>query len=251
MYEKIAKRIVNESLSVNKKDAVVINTWQHTIDFADALALECRKIGADVMVTLSTDKTFYGVVQDLPNEHVKTPAKLTLGLLDAETIEINISGPEDPSFLKKIDPEKFLLLQERNSPVNEKFRDRKIRAASCALGSVTPQRAKTYGLDFNVWKNEMNAALDVDYRAMNEFGTKLADKLEKTQEVHIKAPSGTDLKFEIQGRPVHILDGVVDQDDISKASFLTDLPAGYVILAPIETSANGKVIFDLPQAVQG
>jgi leucyl aminopeptidase (aminopeptidase T) len=58
--------------------------------------------------------------------------------------------------------------------------------------------------------------------------------------VHITSPKGTDVTLRVDGRPLDLDVGVV-----SEAAKLSNLPAGEVCLAPLETEANGTVVFDL------
>src|SRR5437016_14582881 len=50
--DSIAKRIVQTSLRIHEDDMVVIDTWQHTIDLASDIALECLRTGAKPLITL-------------------------------------------------------------------------------------------------------------------------------------------------------------------------------------------------------
>ena len=53
------------------------------------------------------------------------------------------------------------------------------------------------------------------------------------------------------GRKPWVDDGILDEADLSTGTFETNLPAGYIAIAPDESSANGKVTFDLPIPQRG
>jgi leucyl aminopeptidase (aminopeptidase T) len=75
--------------------------------------------------------------------------------------------------------------------------------------------------------------------------------LERGSKVHITSRGGTDVRFEITKRPVHVQDGIVDQADVEHGLVSTQLPSGKVEVAPLEESARGTVVYDLPRALKG
>src|SRR2546428_821644 len=135
----IAKRVIKECLQVKEDEQVLIQTWDHTLDISDSLALEVNQAGASPFVNLTTQNSFLNYLTRLHN----------------------------------------------------------------------------------------------------------------ASKVHVSHSNGTNLTFAIQDRPVHVRDGIIDQEDISGGNFTESLPSGSVLVAPIETSAEGTVIFDTPQALMG
>src|SRR5207253_5108017 len=57
--DSIAKRVVQTSLRIHEDDMVVIDTWQHTIDLASDIALECLRTGAKPLITLMTARLWW------------------------------------------------------------------------------------------------------------------------------------------------------------------------------------------------
>ena len=68
LYEKIAKRLINESIKIGKDDAVLIHAWEHTMEFASVLALECMKKGADAMIYAESDLLFKSRLTELSDD---------------------------------------------------------------------------------------------------------------------------------------------------------------------------------------
>jgi hypothetical protein len=92
-------------------------------------------------------------------------------------------------------------------------------------------------------------ALDIDYSAMASQMDAAITQL-RAAEVRVTTPAGTDLRFQVGDRPFNRQTG-----DASKASARkgriridrhTELPAGVLRVAPIETSVNGVLV--LPSA---
>jgi len=62
----------------------------------------------------------------------------------------------------------------------------------------------------------------------------------------VSAPNGTRFVCELKGRAAQSDDGIVDAQDVKDGEFMTNVPPGYVIVCPGETSAEGVVQFDRP-----
>jgi leucyl aminopeptidase (aminopeptidase T) len=246
------KSVVKTCLRIRKEDRVSIFAWRHMLDLAEALALECKRTGAKTHIEVVTDELYYQTVLDLPLDYLKeTDLSFDLALLDVATANIFIQGPENPEKMKQITPERWRALIEYDKPYYDKFRERKIRSAQITLGYVTRQRAKTYGFNYDEWKENIDAAMDVKYEEMRDLGKKIAGMLEKATEVHITTAKGTNLTLALEGRVAHVYDGVIDDDDIREGAVFASLPAGCVAVAPKERSARGTYASNVPEAITG
>lgn len=247
----IAKRIVKNSLTVKEDDMVWIDTWHHTIDLASEMALECRKLGAVPLVTLDTDELYERTLKEVPKEFLRKTPRHQLKALDEVTVSIALAGPENPEMFHNVDTSKMAAIREAYRPIEKKVLDSNIRGAFVTLGLITPERASVYGFSIENWRHAVNEAIDVDYDLMSQLGKRIADILAQAKDVRISSESGTDLRFQMAGRRVHIEDGVVDDRDVASGRPFTNLPTGYVSVAPQEDSAEGRVLFDCPQASLG
>lgn len=245
------KSVVNTCLRIRREDRVVINSWRHMLDLAEAFAFECERIGAKTHLEVASDRLYYQTILDLPVDYLREPNPFSLSLLDVATANIFIAGPEDPEGLKKITPERMSALVEGDKPYSHKFFEKKIRSAQIYLGFVTRQRAKTYGFDYEEWNRNVQSAIDVDYNSMRESGKKIGKLIEEASVAHITAGNGTDLTLELGNAVAHIDDGVIDDEDLRKGFGYTALPAGNVVTLPKERSADGVFIADMPEPDSG
>jgi hypothetical protein len=90
------------------------------------------------------------------------------------------------------------------------------------------------------------ALLTTDYNAL----TKLQQKFEANAQgkwIQVRTPEGTDLRFQITGRPVTKQDGNASLEYSRKAITLIDreveLPAGAIRVAPLEETVEGTIAF--------
>lgn len=242
----LAEKVVRDSLRVTGNDVVVINTWDWTADLASALALECFRLGADVLMTLYTDDFYFEHLKILSEEDLRQTSRHCLELADYSSVEIFVGAPEDHSRFKDIPAGKTAANAQGEKVHWEKSREKRIRTAALEFSTVHPQVAKTYRFDYSSWKKTAQSAVMVDYHEVSQFGAGLASVLEKGQNVRIKQGNETDLRFQIAGRVPYVSDGVIDEADMERGQVFTSLPAGTVAVAPIETTVNGHVRFDLP-----
>lgn len=245
MSEKIARSVVKDCLCICEDDTVRISTWQHTLNMTNLIALECHKIGAHTITELNTDTVFYGSLLKEPIESLKKPNKALLRVWDSITANIEIVGPEDPMKMRKVPADRWAAYMQGEKPFMDKTLAKKKRSCYIMLGHVTPQRAQTYGFNLKRWQKSMMDSTQVSYSALTRFGKKIKAKLENAKEVQIIGKD-TRLSFQIEGRPVYLYDGVVDEEDMKMGSYDAMLPAGALSIAPIENSAHGTVQFDLP-----
>jgi len=248
---KFVKSVVKTCLRIGKGDRVVIFAWRHMIDLAEAFALECEKAGAIALIELGTDEVYFQKALTLPIEYLKETNPFSLAILEVATANIFVTGPEDPERLKLVTFDRWNAMVESDKSYYDRLLEKTIRSAQITLGYVTPQRAKTYGFDYNEWKENIQAAMDVRYQEMQSIGKKIAHMLEKSDEVHITTKKGTDLLLRLEGRTALVNDGVIDDEDIEKGADFTSFPAGQVAVVPKENSASGVFISDVPEAEAG
>ncbi len=84
----------------------------------------------------------------------------------------------------------------------------------------------------------VNCITKVDTKLLDEFGNKLTDLTKKSTRMRITNPSGTDISFSLEGRPIFLDTGVTTKEH--PESFL----GGQISWAPIEETINGKLVFD-------
>ena len=81
-------------------------------------------------------------------------------------------------------------------------------------------------------------AMEVDYDELKRMNSALKALLQKSEEVRLTCPSGTDLTFSVRERPWHTEDCVLSSDEPA-----VYLPGGEVYVAVRENSAQGIVAF--------
>lgn len=252
MADTIAQNIVHQSLRVGENDVVLVTAAKHMLGLADEIVMECRNAGAETTTIYWSEPVWYWSLQELPLDWLRGASKTDLTLLDAITATVGIGGVADPRPMGKVSSERWATNSQGADHWYRKYVERKIRGVNLDLTTVTPQRARAYGFSFAAWKKATESALKADYSKVASTGKKARELMDNsTSEVQVTAKNGTDLTFRLAGRKSWVDDGILDEADLSAGTFETNLPAGYIAIAPDENSANGKVTFDLPIPQRG
>ena len=211
----LAQQVVHTSLRIRPDDQVLINTWQHTLSLAEALALECLRADAVPLIHLTTDNLYRAALAEI-GEHTlrKTPEHL-LAAYTAVSAVIDLAGPENPRVFELGAAGKGAALQEAQQPLVARAIERRVRGAYLPVGIVTPERAHKYGADYEELVDAHDAALSADLTLIAEEGGKVAERLTGAHTFHLTHPNGTNLTVECAGRAARVDDGIVDDDDVA------------------------------------
>ncbi len=82
-------------------------------------------------------------------------------------------------------------------------------------------------------------AILADYREVSKLTKKIAARLTRAAEVEVTTPAGTDFVFNMAGRKAYLDTGIYH-----KPGDFGNLPAGEVAVAPVEGTAEGRVVVD-------
>jgi len=144
----LARQVVRTSLRLGWKDVFTIYTYTLTIPLAEALALEARRVGSDTHLTLMTDDLWFTSMHELSTKWLSTASPVEHAIAEAETAHIYLGGPADARRMRDIPPEKFEANSLGGDRQHEPRRKRRVRDIDLPIGRLTPERAETYGLDY-------------------------------------------------------------------------------------------------------
>ena len=249
-YEALAKNIVRRTLRIKPKESVIVESWNHGFDAAKEVVYQLRAVGARPMFLVEDEETHWRSVETLPPTklgHVSASEWAALSKADAYVF---FPGPADIARYRK-NLAKSQAATSYNSDWYRRAERSGMRGARVLLGYVSPERAQTYGFAYDPWREMVMHAASVDLGAVSRKGKKLAALLSKEAEVEVTAPNGTHLTFDLKGRAARADDGIVDAQDIKSGDFMTNVPPGYAVVCPDETSGKGTVRFDRPTPYLG
>ncbi len=83
------------------------------------------------------------------------------------------------------------------------------------------------------------SALQEDFFIIKKRAEILKDKLKDTDTIIVKSENGTYLRFSVKNRKF-----ILDTGDLSYPGSFSNLPAGEVFVAPVEDTADGKIVIE-------
>ena len=252
-YGRIAKLVIERNLIVKKGDQVVIRTWDHTLDAAGELYYAARSRGANPNILLTAEDQYFRVLRELEPKALKVKNTLMLGIASHANVDIFLSGPRDPIKFQAVPYDKIRAAydEETDKELEKIAKRRKVRSAFLNIGQATPERAKAYGIDYEPWRNAMLDALMVDPVEFAKKARPIMAIIKKGKELKIKSRNGSKLTVKLAMRDPVLDDGVLRPADVNKGDTFVHLPSGVVFFAPLEGSAEGKLLYDMPTASRG
>jgi leucyl aminopeptidase (aminopeptidase T) len=248
-YSAIAERIIKTCANVKPGDVVVISGGKHNFAVLEDLALQAAKAGGLANIFVDSDRLERAVWSEVPEKYLEQQPTYFVEWLKQMDVYIALPTVEDPkSVFGNLPPERLAKANKAGQCIMDALNGSKLRAVF--VGYPTQSDAEVSGLPFSSYKQAFLDALGADYQSISTTGTRLKRLLEGSQTVRVTSPAGTDFTFSIGNRTVSIDDGIMTAEKAQAATVGTrtvTLPGGSVSVAPIETSANGKIVIPRTQ----
>jgi aminopeptidase len=240
----MARRVIANSVRVKPGDVVAISGGTHTIPLMEALAIEAQKAGGQTQIFLNSDRVIRAGYTEVPEQHIgQSPAHFAEWLKQID-VWIGLPTVSDPkSTFAGIQAERLAKSNKASRVITDMLNASKVRAVF--IGYPTRELATLNQVDFPTYEKLHWDAVSTDPAGMASRGNTLKAALAAAKTVRVTSPAGTDFTFTVGNRPIIVDDGTLGDDKIRAAMIVARsaaLPGGTVAVAPIETSARGKVV---------
>ncbi len=235
----VARTIVRDCGHVHAGENVYIEGRADSIAYLELLALESELVGARPVVFAPSDEYRRARLLELPTEQLATMNDGWVEAARKADIVFSVRMEDGkPQLFEGIPDDKAGAALRGRKHLADVIYDGSRRWIGTDL--PTPQQAEAFNLDFAAFTDMFWRSLLLDYRELRRRADVVAAVLDGADVVRITSPKGTDVAMCITGRPLDKDIGVVTAE-----APLSNLPAGEVCLAPLEDSAEGRVVFDL------
>jgi leucyl aminopeptidase (aminopeptidase T) len=210
------------------------------------LAIEVGKQGGTSIVTVSTERMQRRMYDEVPAKFDTVTPEAILELASAVDVFIGTEAGEQRT-LKGVPSERMEARAKAFRPVTETFQKRGVRSVLLGNGLYpSAERAEQLDIARRDLADALYGGVDVDYAQLQQTGEELRRVLANGKEVRITAPTGTDLRVRIAGRPAYVSDGIISADDRRRGAPATSvwLPAGEVYVIPTPGTAEGVLVAD-------
>jgi len=242
--EQLAKRLVR-SASVKAGDVVMIDGGTHMVPLMEAIAVEVEMNGGFPVITLESDRVLRAQQVDVPEKYLEQEPRYFAEWLKHANVYISLPGVVDVKALYGDVP------AERSAKINKAghFFSDVLNALPIRLVSLDfPAKAdaELAGMTFDDYQKMMFQGMSADYESISQKGRQLQTMLKSGKEMRITSSAGTDLTVKLApSRPIFVDDGIVTEEEARSTSFIgrvASLPSGSALFAPLETSAQGKIV---------
>jgi aminopeptidase len=248
--EQIAQFFVVQSMRIGKRndgssESVVIRynmADESCVNFALRVEEECWKQGAHTLLRPISYARERRKLSKKPEGALREIEPLLLRLAETMDVSMYIGEYDDPNFAEGL-ADKWKLAAPSRQKYTEITDERRVRWAY--FGWPIPSAAAGYGMDprefRSIFFNSIRQSFSQDLTSLiRYYGGSLAGK----DRVRILSEDGTDLNFMVKGRPVLLDDSTISAEDIARGDVGINIPCGEVFLAPLETTANGRILFE-------
>ncbi|NJE60301.1 aminopeptidase [Thermococcus sp. 21S7] len=224
-----ARRIIQDSALVGKNETVLIIHGAHNGDFAGLLAEEAMRTGAFPLVWSFDDS----MISDFPE---RPPDGLGAIIRRADVVVWLSQYTVVDNLPWKVRRRVFSFWDAVYSLLQEE------KVPTLLVNLPSPAWLEEDGIDPDGYLREFASAVSVDYARMRRLGVKLMERLSGAKEVLITDGNGTRLRFSVEGREPGLEDGTLRDCRLERRECEVEVPAGEVYIAPVESSAFGRLV---------
>jgi len=234
-FDKLAKILVEYSISLRPKENVLIETFDVPDEMTIALIQAVRKAGGTPFSQIQRSRVSRALALGATERQLSLAANHELGRMKKMHAYIAIRGSDNITELSDVPVGQLKLLAKKMRPVQ----DQRVKKTKwVVLRWPSPSMAQLAGMSTEAFEDFYFDVCTLDYRKLQPGMRALKNLFEKTDSVEIRGP-GTDLRFSIKGIPAIVCGG--DRN----------IPDGEVFTAPVKDSVEGHVTFNAPTIYQG
>jgi aminopeptidase len=211
-------------------------------EFAHMVQEECWRTGAHTLLLGYSSKRGRLSYLLKPESSLREMSPFTEAIARRADVSIFIGEDDDPGWAKGL-TDKIKLTAPNREKLREITDRRKTRWAY--FGWPIPGAALGHGCSVRRFRDIFFTSIRRTFEPdLQRLCKRYSRALKGKTTVRIAADDGTDLSFRITGRPVLVDDGAISNEDIKRGDVGLNVPAGEVFLAPLETSAEGRIFFE-------
>ena len=224
-----AKFIVNRSTGVHTSDSVVIQLDDEGMDLGVEIYKEVARKGGHPIILALPSEALRTELSEAPEDTLDSTPKHKLSMIRDSDVYIHVRSDSNIRALASVNPKALALHSRGQHPINEV----RLTKRWCLTQYPNLAYAQEANMSLSEYQDFVYGAILIDVDEQHKRMERLARIMSTADKVRLVG-DGTDLEFSIKGRTPMISDPI------------HNVPSGEVFTAPLDTSANGVVYFDLP-----
>ncbi len=238
LYRKVAKKVLTDSLALQKGESLTVETWNNGLPFARHVVLEARRMGAIPLTIFEDEDAYIKGVRAAPKDVVGKMGRQEYKLLSGTDAYVFIPGPVLGSYSHRLRRDEVV---ESTAYVDAWYKaaaKAKLRGVRMSFGYIGEDAPSMLGMSIDtIVTHQLKASL-ADYRSLVRKSRELSAALAGGSGVTVKTP-GSKLTFTLTGVK-EIDDGVIDKKDIETENNVCYVPPGYVYAELDPQTASGR-----------
>jgi len=244
----VARALIGSALRLRPGEQVAVLTWTHTLPWAAACVAEARRRGARPFLVLEDEAAFWQSVESAPSPRRWSGlGSAVVAAIARSDALLYFPGPADRARWRALPPSLQDPLLGSDDEWLARTRRAGNRAIRCLLGYVSEPEAERWGVPAAMWRSQLIRGItEPDYDVLARDARRLAALLARGRTLRLTAANGTDVTLRLRGRTPWIDDGVIDREDKRRGRSLSASPAGSIVVAVDEGSAEGTLVGNRP-----
>lgn len=234
--DKLADLLVNYSVQLKENEKLLIENTGLQQELVSAIIEKSYEVGGQPFITLKDPKVMRSLLMGANEEQLKAWEKYEATVMEDMDAYIAIRSGDNINELSDVPSANNKLFGQTVGRVHRNIRVPKTKW--CVLRYPNASMAQLANMSTEAFEDFYFDVCTLDYAKMDKAMDALVNKMEQTDEVHIKGP-GTDLKFSIKDIPK------------IKCAGNMNIPDGEVYTAPVKESVNGTLTYNTPSPYQG
>ncbi len=244
--KKFAQLLVQHSLCLKKDDLFGIYTTPLAAPFVREIYRESLAVGAHPFCRLELEGLQEIFLREAAEEGLQFLSPLDSAEMERIDARLTIQAPVNTKALSGVEPRRQATWQKTRAPLSRCFMRRQGEGSLRWTYTVYPNQANAQDADMSLleYTDFIFQAVHLDeedpalfWRKFSREQERLIEILEQGKEVRVLG-QGTDFRVEIGGRKW------------VNAAGQKNMPDGELFTAPLETSAEGHILFSFPAIYQ-
>lgn len=235
-YTKLANVLVDHSLQVQRGECVLIDATDMGSEILSELVQAITAAGGHAFLKTTHSKAMRALYIHGSLKAFEIMAESDLEFMKKMQGYIAIRNYENSFEYSDVPAEKMTAIRKIMRPVL----DWRVKNTKwCVIRWPSSSMAQAASMSTEAFEELYFRVCTMDYRRMQEAAKPLVALMQKTDQVRIVSPNGTDLSFSIKGIPVIACTGA------------NNIPDGEVFTAPVRDSVNGVICYNTPTIYEG
>ncbi len=229
-----AKLLIEHSVKVKKGENILIDASAEAAPLVLELYKQIIQKGAFPISRIGLYGMSYNYFKYATEEQMKTFPQLSMDEMGKVDGWIGISSASNLRELSTIDPKKIAMRGKVTRPIS----DVRLKKKWVLFAYPTPAFAQEAEMSLTEFEDFVYSACLQDWKKIGAKMQRLKKVLERAKEIRVVAKD-TDLRYSTKGRVWIIDDGT------------HNMPGGEIFSAPVESSIEGRIKFDIPAVSAG